>query len=85
MASDLAAIRQHLLSLVRQEDKRIIDDPNDWRPYEVNNPDEVGQQFNDETAWELIIRLLEGEHPITGSTTKKTTWRNRISAKGLGK
>ena len=64
MATDLVAVRVHLLSLARQEAKRIIDDPNNWRPYEVDNPEEPGEQFNDETAWKLIVRLLEIGHPM---------------------
>lgn len=71
MASDLVAIRSHLLSLARQETKRIIASPNDWRPYEVDNPYEPGQQFNDETAWELIIRLREEGHPMEEDPQQK--------------
>jgi hypothetical protein len=71
MASDLDAVRRHLLSLARREEKRIIDHPNDWQPYEVNNPYEPGQQFNDETAWEFIIRLLEEGHVIEEDPQKK--------------
>jgi hypothetical protein len=62
MCSDLDAVRQHLLSLAVQEDKRIIDHPNDWKPTEVTNPED-GQPFTDESAWELIIRLREAKHP----------------------
>ena len=64
MGTDLGATRRHLLSLAVQEDKRFIDDPNDWRPYEVNNPREPGEQFNHDTAWALIVELLSCEHPI---------------------
>ena len=64
MGADLEAMRQHLLSLAVQEDKRLIDNPHDWRPYEVNNPAEPGQQFTHESAWELIIQLLTNAHPM---------------------
>jgi hypothetical protein len=65
MGSDSTGKHKHLLSLARQEDKRLIDGPNDWCPYEVDNPDEPGQTFNHQTAWGLIIRLLETGHPMT--------------------
>ena len=71
MATDLDAMRLHLLSLARQENKRIRDDPNNWRPYEVDNPYEPGQRFNNETAWDLIVRLLEEGHPIEEDPQRK--------------
>lgn len=58
MDPDLTAIQRHLLSLARQVDKRRRDFPSDWRPFEVANPREPGQQFNDVTAWELIVEFL---------------------------
>ena len=69
--ADPEAMRSHLLSLARQENKRIIDDPNNWRPYEVDNPDEPGERFNDETAWELIVRLLQAGHPMEEDPQRK--------------
>jgi hypothetical protein len=53
---------KQLLALAQQDAKRKIDWPNDWRPYEVNNPED-GQPFTNESAWELIIRLLEDKAP----------------------
>jgi hypothetical protein len=70
MGSDFDSVRRHFLLLAEQTDKRIIDKPNDWRLYEVNNPEEEGETFNNETAWELIIRLLRSLHPIKEVTQK---------------
>ena len=52
-----AEVLKQLLGLAKQEEKRKIDWPNDWRPNEVNNPDD-GQPFTNESAWEFVIRLL---------------------------
>lgn len=58
MAPDPAQVRQYLLMLARQEDKRDLDWPHDWKPYEVNDP-ESGQPFTNESAWDLIVQWLE--------------------------
>jgi len=51
-------ILKQLLTLAQKDDRRIIDWPNDWRPHEVNNPDD-GQPFTNESAWEFVITLLQ--------------------------
>jgi hypothetical protein len=64
MDCDLDAKRRYLLSLAVQVDKRLIDDPNEWRPYEVSDPCDCRQTFTHEMAWELIVKLLEEGHPM---------------------
>jgi hypothetical protein len=71
MGSTVDDQRRYLLSLASQEEKRLIDYPNDWRPYEVINPAKDGQPFNHETAWELIVQLLIAVHPLTIIPQKK--------------
>lgn len=58
MAVSAEIVRQ-LLALAREEDKRKLDWPHDWRPHEVTNPED-GQPFTNASAWEFVIRLLEG-------------------------
>jgi hypothetical protein len=64
MASDIEAVRRHLLSLASQEAKRLLDFPNDWKPHEVIDPRLENRTFTNESAWELIVALLDSEHPM---------------------
>lgn len=70
MAAVSNEIIKQLLALAQNEGKRKLDWPNDWRPYEVNNPDD-GQTFTNESAWELVIRLLEA-----GASCKSVAQKN---------
>ncbi len=64
MSDDLASIRHQLLVLVRQKKKRKLDEPRDWRPYEVLDP-ETNQPFTTTGVWEYITQILEEEnHPL---------------------
>jgi hypothetical protein len=65
-----AEVFKQMLALAQQDDRRKIDWPNDWRPYEVNNPDD-GQTFTNESAWEFVIGLLESRADCK-STPQKT-------------
>ena len=58
MASVSAEILNRLVTLAKEDGKRKRDWPNDWRPNEVTNPDDEAP-FTNESAWELVIRLLE--------------------------
>ena len=70
MAKVSADVLKQLLTLAKQETKRKIDWPNDWRPYEVNNP-EAGQTFTNESAWDFVIRMLEEGADCKMVTQKK--------------
>jgi hypothetical protein len=55
---------KRLLELARQDNRRRRDNrSHDWRPFEVRNPEE-GQTFNLESAWDLIVELLEQGTPF---------------------
>ena len=70
MAKAPRDILQQLLALAIDEDKRKIDWPNDWRPYEVSNPED-DQPFTNESAWEFVIHLLEANAEFRSIPQKK--------------
>lgn len=63
MSGDLTSIRHQLLTLAQQKKKRKLDEPRDWRPYEVLNP-ETNEPITPQAAWEYITERLEDENQI---------------------
>jgi hypothetical protein len=56
-------IRQQLASLARQPSKRVtefsVEQPTEWQPYAVRNPEWPDLFFSDASAWALIADHLE--------------------------
>ena len=70
----LDVARSDLLALVRKKKARFVEwtsqQPTEWRPYEVLNPD-TGLQFTSSSAWALIGDLLERGHPMREIVLRK--------------
>lgn len=60
MPENFDSVRKQLLTHASKKRERILDQPRNWKPYEVLNP-ATNQPFTMESAWEFVVEVLQNE------------------------